>query len=251
VSRNLGPGLTQNTPALRKSSEPATLTGNLARKRRFTRRHNKHYRARGFYAEANRACLEDVLGPENVRMLVALAHEDIRNGRQHEGCDVGRPRKKRATMPNDADGATSVFPPKPGVAEICSACPRPPRLHMPATRESLTHKFKVDGVRCYLIVGLLAPGVPGEIFLKVDKGHYDPNRPDGSILSGFADSWSMLFSIALQHGVPLPLLITKCKHLKFLPAGRTDSKDKDLRFADSIVDYVARWLERKYVPNQG
>jgi len=112
------------------------------------------------------------------------------------------------------------------------------RERLPAARESLTHKFTIDGVRCYAIVGLYPDGRPGELFLKIDKM--------GTTVHGFADAWSTLFSMALQYGIPLKVLTAKFSYVHFEPNGVTGSQDKDLRFADSIVDYVARWLDKKF-----
>jgi len=108
-------------------------------------------------------------------------------------------------------------------------------------RPAITHAFQVGTEKGYLTVGLYPDGRPGEIFLRMDK--------EGSQLSGFADSFAIAISIALQHGVPLRSFVDKFKYLKFEPAGVTSRPD--IRpLADSVVDYVAHWLEEKFLKDK-
>jgi ribonucleoside-diphosphate reductase alpha chain len=115
----------------------------------------------------------------------------------------------------------------------------PKRYRLPETRQSITHKFDVDGVRCYATIGLYEDGSPGELFLKTDK--------QGSFEHGMVDAWAILFSMLLQHRIPLPAILAKFKHAKFAPRGVTNSQVKELRFADSILDYLVRWMEMKFL----
>lgn len=113
------------------------------------------------------------------------------------------------------------------------------RLHLPQNRNAITHKFTINKTRGYVIIGLYDNGKPGEVFLKLDKV--------GSLEHGMADVFSCLFSMALQYGIPLQVLVNKFKHSKFQPSGITSSLNKDLKFADSIIDYVVRWMEIKFL----
>ena len=70
------------------------------------------------------------------------------------------------------------------------------------------------------------------MFLKFGK--------QGSTLAGLMDAFSIAISIALQHGVPLETYVEKFTNLRFEPAGLTD--DKDIRMAQSIMDYIFRRL---------
>lgn len=117
--------------------------------------------------------------------------------------------------------------------------PAPARYRMPDEREAVTHKFKVDGVRCYATIGLYPDGSPGELFLRTDK--------QGSFEHAMVDAWAILFSMLLQHNVPLPAILNKFKHSKFEPRGVTSSTVKELKFADSILDYLVRWMEMKFL----
>ena len=68
---------------------------------------------------------------------------------------------------------------------------------------------------------------------------------EGSTISGFADAFAQAVSYALQYGVPLQALVDKFSHARFEPSGMT--KNPEVRFAKSIVDYVFRWLATKFL----
>ena len=62
------------------------------------------------------------------------------------------------------------------------------------------------------------------------------------------DSFALAISMALQHGVPLKLLCEKFKHTRFEPSGWTGNEN--IGYATSIMDYLFRWLEQKFVTGQ-
>jgi ribonucleoside-diphosphate reductase alpha chain len=68
---------------------------------------------------------------------------------------------------------------------------------------------------------------------------------EGSTISGFADAFAQAISYALQYGVPLQALVDKFSHARFEPSGMT--KNPEVRFAKSIVDYIFRWLATKFL----
>ncbi len=68
---------------------------------------------------------------------------------------------------------------------------------------------------------------------------------EGSTISGFADAFAQAISYALQYGVPLQDLVDKFSHVRFEPSGMT--RNPDVRFAKSIVDYIFRWLAAKFL----
>ena len=86
-------------------------------------------------------------------------------------------------------------------------------------------------------MGLFEDGQPGEIFLVMAK--------EGSTISGFADAFAQAISYALQYGVPLQALVDKFSHVRFEPSGM--SRNPEIRFAKSIVDYIFRWLATKFL----
>jgi ribonucleoside-diphosphate reductase alpha chain len=68
---------------------------------------------------------------------------------------------------------------------------------------------------------------------------------EGSTISGFADAFAQAISYALQYGVPLQALVDKFSHVRFEPSGMT--RNPDIRFAKSIVDYIFRWMASKFL----
>ena len=107
-------------------------------------------------------------------------------------------------------------------------------------RMSITHKFNVGGHEGYVTVGLYQDGSPGEIFITMAK--------EGSTVSGLMDSFSCAISLALQHGVPLKMLCEKFAHTRFEPSGWTNNAD--IGFAKSIMDYIFRWLQLRFLTGQ-
>ncbi|MCL4308875.1 MAG: vitamin B12-dependent ribonucleotide reductase [Candidatus Thermoplasmatota archaeon] len=113
----------------------------------------------------------------------------------------------------------------------------PVRERLPDERRAITHHFSVGGHDGYVTVGLYPDGRPGEIFFRVTK--------EGSTVNGLMDSLGISMSMALQHGVPLKDLVRKLAHMRFEPAGATNNPK--IRFAQSIPDYVARWLSLEFL----
>jgi ribonucleoside-diphosphate reductase alpha chain len=124
---------------------------------------------------------------------------------------------------------------QPAAAAAVDAAPR--RRKLPDERHAITHKFDIAGHEGYVTVGLFEDGQPGEIFLVMAK--------EGSTISGFADAFAQAISYALQYGVPLQDLVDKFSHVRFEPSGMT--RNPDVRFAKSIVDYIFRWMASKFL----
>jgi ribonucleoside-diphosphate reductase alpha chain len=118
-----------------------------------------------------------------------------------------------------------------------AAAAGPHRRKLPDERNAITHKFDIAGHEGYITVGLYEDGMPGEIFLVMAK--------EGSTISGFADAFAQAISYALQYGVPLQDLVDKFSHVRFEPSGMT--RNPDVRFAKSIVDYLFRWMAAKFL----
>ncbi len=122
-------------------------------------------------------------------------------------------------------------------AAVVAAQPKPVRRRLPDERRAITHKFDIGGHEGYVTVGLFEDGTPGEVFLVMAK--------EGSTISGFADAFAQAISYALQYGVPLQVLVDKFSHTRFEPSGMT--KNAEVRFAKSIVDYIFRWMATKFL----
>jgi ribonucleoside-diphosphate reductase alpha chain len=118
-----------------------------------------------------------------------------------------------------------------------TAPPRAVRHRLPGERASITHKFGIAGHEGYITVGLYKDGTPGELFIRMAK--------EGSTVSGLMDSFATAVSLALQHGVPIKLLCDKFSHTRFEPSGFTGNPE--IPIAKSIMDYIFRWLELRFV----
>ncbi|HSM88034.1 MAG TPA: hypothetical protein VLT16_17905, partial [Candidatus Limnocylindrales bacterium] len=120
------------------------------------------------------------------------------------------------------------------------APPKALRHRLPTERESVTHKFNIAGHEGYITVGKYHDGSPGELFIRMAK--------EGSTVSGLMDSFATAVSLALQHGVPLKLLCDKFQHTRFEPSGFTGNQE--IPIAKSIMDYIFRWMEIRFVSGQ-
>jgi ribonucleoside-diphosphate reductase alpha chain len=114
---------------------------------------------------------------------------------------------------------------------------RPQRRRLPDTRQSLTHKFSIEGHEGYITVGKFEDGTPGELFVTMAK--------EGSTLSGMMDAFATSVSLLFQYGVPLSHLVEKFGYMRFEPSGWTGNPE--IGMAKSIVDYVFRWLGHRFL----
>jgi ribonucleoside-diphosphate reductase alpha chain len=138
-------------------------------------------------------------------------------------------------MPSPASERNSV---PGGVSQMNAQSPPPAvRHHLPDERPSITHTFIIAGHQGYITVGLYPDHQPGEIFVIMAK--------EGSTLAGMMDCFAISISLALQHGVPLKLLCDKFSHTRFEPSGWT--QQPDLGYAKSIMDYIFRWLNLRFI----
>src|SRR5580765_8296459 len=69
---------------------------------------------------------------------------------------------------------------------------------------------------------------------------------EGSTIGGLMDAIATLVSVSLQYGVPVESLVRKFKHVRFEPSGMT--RNSEIPFAKSLVDYIFRWLAMEFVP---
>ena len=144
-----------------------------------------------------------------------------------EGCKQVQP-VSTSKEENKANEAASLIP------------PIPTRRRLPDKRKAVAHKFTVGGHEGYIHVGLYDTGEPGEIFIRMAK--------EGSTISGIMDSFATAVSIALQQGAPLQVLVNKFSRSRFEPSGYTGNPK--IPRATSIMDYLFRWLEEEFLPQQ-
>ena len=159
-----------------------------------------------------------------------------------DGCKQSQPLSAAGTKTASAGNqAGEGARPTPVVEEDnLNGPPRAVRHRLQEERMSVTHKFNIGGHEGYITVGLYPDGQPGEIFIKMAK--------EGSTVSGLMDSFALAVSIALQHGVPLKLFCEKFAHTRFEPSGW--SNNPDIGFAKSIMDYIFRWLQLRFLSGQ-
>jgi len=157
-----------------------------------------------------------------------------------DGCKKSQPLSAAGTATASSGAAVSEAVAAKVETENLNAPPRAVRHKLPDERVSLTHKFNIAGHEGYITVGLYPDGTPGELFITMAK--------EGSTVSGLMDSFALATSIALQHGVPLRLLCEKFAHTRFEPSGW--SQNADIGYAKSIMDYIFRWLQMRFLTGQ-
>ncbi len=144
--------------------------------------------------------------------------------------------KKDGEKKEEAQPAVTQAMPTLANQPDLNAPPVATRHRLPNERASVTHKFNIGGYEGYITAGLYASGQPGEIFIRMSK--------EGSTISGMMDSFAMVFSTALQHGVPLQVLTSKMANTRFEPSGWTGSEE--FGYAKSIMDYLGRWMQNRF-----
>ena len=127
----------------------------------------------------------------------------------------------------------------PVVVDAAGGPPGYRRHRLPDERSAINHKFTIGEHEGYLTIGEYEDGSPGEVFVHISK--------EGTIASGLMDGVAALTSVALQSGVPLSTLIKKFAHTRFEPSGWT--RNRDIPQADSILDYIFRWMGLRYLNN--
>jgi ribonucleoside-diphosphate reductase alpha chain len=139
-----------------------------------------------------------------------------------DNCKVAQP------LSGKADGAQApALPPTPLTQ----------RRRLPEDRTEIGRKFRVGEYEGYIHVGIYDDGTPGDIFVDIAK--------EGTTLAGLMNSFMIAVSLGLQYGVPLEVYVSKFAHMRFEPSGLTN--DPDIRAAKSIVDYVFRWMGKKFL----
>jgi ribonucleoside-diphosphate reductase alpha chain len=144
-----------------------------------------------------------------------------------DNCKVAQPLSGKTEK-----GQTALAP--AGAAGVVAA---PRRRRLPDDRTEVGRKFRVGEYEGYIHVGLFDDGTPGDIFVDIAK--------EGTTLAGLMNSFMIAVSLGLQYGVPLEVYVSKFAHMRFEPSGATN--DPDIRAAKSIVDYVFRWMGKKFL----
>lgn len=160
-----------------------------------------------------------------------------------DGSKGSQPLSTRSQQASDTDGSVPAAVRTSEPAELIESdvveipIASPVRRKLPDERTAIAHKFSIGGHEGYIHVGLYEDGTPGEVFLRMNK--------EGSVISGLMDAVALLTSFALQYGVPLEFLVNKFSHVRFEPSGFTNNPE--IPMAKSIMDYVYRWLGKKFL----
>jgi ribonucleoside-diphosphate reductase alpha chain len=146
-----------------------------------------------------------------------------------DNCKVAQPLsgKKDGSEQATLLAAATAAPPLPATR----------RRRLPDDRVEVGRKFRVGDYEGYIHVGLYEDGTPGDIFVDIAK--------EGTTLAGLMNSIMISVSLGLQYGVPLEVYVSKFAHMRFEPSGMTN--DPDIRAAKSIVDYIFRWMGKKFL----
>jgi ribonucleoside-diphosphate reductase alpha chain len=144
-----------------------------------------------------------------------------------DNCKVAQP-----LSGSGSDKAAALLP-----VGATGAVAHPKRRRLPDDRTEVGRKFKVGDYEGYIHVGLFEDGTPGDIFVDIAK--------EGTTLAGLMNSFMISVSLGLQYGVPLEVYVSKFSHMRFEPSGMTN--DADIRVAKSIVDYIFRWMGKKFL----
>ena len=145
-----------------------------------------------------------------------------------DNCKVAQP------LSGKSETATGLLAAASAPAAAVAA---PRRRRLPDDRVEVGRKFRVGDYEGYIHVGLFEDGTPGDIFVDIAK--------EGTTLAGLMNSFMIAVSLGLQYGVPLEVYVSKFSHMRFEPSGQTN--DADIRVAKSIVDYIFRWMGKKFL----
>lgn len=157
-----------------------------------------------------------------------------------DGSKRSQPLKTSKNGPADPEELSRLRVENADLIKRLTSLGAPVRRRLPPTRAAITHKFEIGVHEGYITVGKFEDGSPGETFITMAK--------EGSTIGGLVDTIATLISISLQYGVPLDMLVDKFSHHRFEPAGYT--KNPNVKYASSVVDYVFRWLKSEFLKEE-
>ena len=111
------------------------------------------------------------------------------------------------------------------------------RFKLDDPRAGFTHKVHIGRLTGYITVNADEQGAPREVFIHGFGGF-------GSTLQGFCDTFAIMLSISLQHGVTLHTLAGKFGRMTIEPNGETDNPE--IPWCWSIPDYIVTLLVHKF-----
>lgn len=109
---------------------------------------------------------------------------------------------------------------------------------LPPRRMGITYELSVGGQKLFLRTGEYEDGNLGEIFIDLAK--------EGATLRSLVNSWAIMASKALQHGLPLDDLVNTFVFTRFEPGGPV-SGHPNVKMATSLLDAVVRVIGFEYL----
>ncbi|MCP4540126.1 MAG: hypothetical protein GY832_23560 [Chloroflexi bacterium] len=110
------------------------------------------------------------------------------------------------------------------------------RRRLPPERPGHTQRVEIGEVKVFITTENYDDGTIGAVSMKLAK--------EGKELRVY-NTLTKAISIGLQHGVPLEVFVEEFSWIQMEPDGVTS--DPTIPIAKSIPDYLARWLEMKYL----
>lgn len=112
------------------------------------------------------------------------------------------------------------------------------RSRLPACRRGPRWKLTLGGHAIHLSVGEYLDGTPGEVFIDMHKV--------GTAFRVFSAAFAIVTSLALQHGVPLAVIVHALRDMHGEPDGDVTGHES-VTTAPSIVALIVRVLEAEYM----
>lgn len=143
-----------------------------------------------------------------------------------------------STLHRIVDDAGVPLPAVQPQRQAPSVMRRGDRVEPPTTARAVKHRVDLSGHTFYLILGEHDDGSLAEVFVTCSR--------TGSAISGWVNAWAKMFSLALQHGTPLDVLVSASTGETFDPGGYHDGRP-----TSSPVDCFARIIEARYLSTEG
>jgi len=123
------------------------------------------------------------------------------------------------------------------------------RERLDSVRDGKTRRFnlkyldEITGepkeLKFYVVANCYADGRLAEVFIRGDK--------IGGFLGGALDMWAIMFSLAMQHGIPMQTVMDKMRHQRFGPGAHgVGTGDPEFPSCSSMFDLIAQWLEKRF-----
>lgn len=111
------------------------------------------------------------------------------------------------------------------------------REHLPVDRAGITHKVTIGGLPGFITANTFEDDRLAEVFIHGFGAL-------GSSTQGWADTFAIMLSMSLQHGMDLDAFVRKFAGKRFDPSGATSNEI--IPWCWSVPDYILRWLAHRH-----